>query len=114
MDGQPCKSRLSTAPGRAIPNFGGVYFLNSILRSGEGVLQSPAELPAHLHLFPPLHRVLGFVFFLGGGGWNGVFAFFFFTALFLSCSARLRCPVSAKAKIQNILGKAAQEREGNG
>lgn len=36
--------------------------------------------------------------------------FAFFTALFLSCSARLRHSVFAKAKIQNILGKAAGGR----
>lgn len=64
------------------------------------VFQSPAELPTCSHLFPAT-PCAGFLGRRRGGG------FAFFTALFLSCSVRLHHSVFAKAKIQNILGKAA-------
>lgn len=66
------------------------------------VFQSPAELPTCSHLFPAT-PCAGF---LGGGGEDLPFLRLYF----YPASARLHHSVFAKAKIQNILGKAAGGR----
>lgn len=100
---EPCESRLSTAHGRAVRHHSG-FISSAAFRApekGERRFCRAQVSCRHVRICSQLRPAPEF-WEVGRGE-----RFAFFTALFLSRSARLRRPVFANAQTPNILGKAA-------